>query len=52
LEQRLADIENKLSTATSEDVDIYYKHSQISRELDEVMTQWEEASAELEEVKN
>ena len=51
LEQQLADIEDKLSTATSEDVDIYYKHSQISRELDDVMAQWEQASAELEKVK-
>ena len=52
MEQQLADIEEKLSTATSEDVDIYYKHSQISRELDDVMAQWEQASAELEKVKN
>ena len=51
LEQQLANIEDKLSTATSEDVDIYYKHSQISRELDDVMAQWEQASAELEKVK-
>ena len=51
LEQQLADIEEKLSAATSEDVDIYYKHSQISRELDDVMAQWEQASAELEKVK-
>ena len=51
LEQQLADIEDKLSTATSEDVDIYYKHSQISRELDDVMAQWEQASAELEKAK-
>ena len=51
LEQQLADIEEKLSSATSEDVDIYYKHSQISRDLDDVMAQWEQASAELEKVK-
>ena len=51
LEQQLAEIEDKLSTATSENVDIYYKHSQISRELDDVMAQWEQASAELEKVK-
>ena len=49
LEQQLAEIEDKLSTATSENVDIYYKHSQISRELDDVMAQWETASAELED---
>ena len=52
LEQQLAEIEDKLSTATSENVDIYYKHSQISRELDDVMVQWETASAELEEAKS
>ncbi|MBQ9554690.1 MAG: ABC-F family ATP-binding cassette domain-containing protein [Muribaculaceae bacterium] len=52
LEGQLADIEDKLSTATSEDVDIYYKHSQISRELDGIMAQWEEASDELEKIKN
>ena len=52
LEQQLAEIEDKLSIATSENVDIYYKHSQISRELDDVMAQWETASAELEEAKS
>ena len=52
LEQQLAEIEDKLSTATSENVDIYYKHSQISRELDDVMAQWETASAELEDAKS
>ena len=51
LEQQLADIEEKLSTASSEDLDIYYTHSQISRELDEVMANWETASAELEATK-
>ena len=51
LEQKLAEIESKLSTASSEDLDIYYTHSQISRELDEVMTNWESASAELEKAK-
>ena len=48
LEEQLAAIEDKLSIASSEDPDIYYKHSQISRELDEVMANWETASAELE----
>jgi len=48
LEQQIADIEKQLSTATSENLDIYYKHSQISRELEEVMAQWEQASADLE----
>ena len=52
LEQQLAEIEDKLSTATSEDLDIYYTHSKISRELEEVMTQWEAASNELEKTKN
>ena len=51
LEQQLAEIEDKLSTATSENLDIYYTHSKISRELEEVMAQWEEASAELERVR-
>ena len=52
LEQQLADIEDKLSTATSEDLDIYYSHSKISRELEEVMAQWENAGEELEKAKN
>jgi len=52
LEQKLAEIEDKLSTATSENLDIYYTHSKISRELEEVMAQWEEASAELEKVQS
>ena len=48
LEQQLVEIEDKLSIATSENPDIYYKHSQISRELDDVMADWEQASADLE----
>ena len=48
LEQQIAEIEDKLSTATSEDLDVYYGHSKISRELEEVMAQWEHASTELE----
>ena len=52
LEQKLADIEHQLSTATSENLDIYYTHSQISRELEEVMANWETASEELEKSKN
>ena len=51
LEQRLSDIEDQLSTATSEDLDIYYTHSQINRELEEVLAQWEEAGEELEKAK-
>jgi ATP-binding cassette subfamily F protein 3 len=51
LEQQLVDIEDKLSTATSEDLDIYYSHSKISRELEEVMAQWEKAGEELEKAK-
>ena len=52
LEQRLADIEDQLSTSTSEDLDIYYTHSKISRELEDVMAQWEAAGEELERVNN
>ena len=52
LERQLADIEEKLSTATSEDLDIYYTHSKTSRELEEVMAQWEKAGEELERMKS
>ena len=52
LEQQLADIEDKLSTATSEDLDVYYSHSKISRELEEVMAQWEKAGEELERARS
>lgn len=52
LEQQLAEIEDKLSTATSENLDIYYSHSKISRELEEVMAQWETAGEELEKIKH
>ena len=52
LEQQLAEIEDKLSAATSEDLDIYYSHSKISRELEEVMAQWENAGEELDKVKD
>ena len=50
LEQQIAEIEDKLSNATSEDLDVYYTHSKISRELEEVMAQWEAAGEELEKV--
>jgi len=50
LEQQLSDIEEQLSRATSDNPDIYYKHSKINSELEDVMAQWEEASAELEKV--
>ena len=52
LEQQLADIEDKLSTASTEDLDIYYTHSKVSRELEEVMAQWEAAGEELEKAKS
>ena len=51
LEQQLTEIEDKLAVATSENLDIYYTHSKISRELEEVMAQWEQAGEELEQVK-
>ena len=51
LEQQLAEIEDKLSTASTEDLDVYYTHSKISRELEEVMAQWETAGEELEEAR-
>ena len=52
LEQQLADIEAKLSIASSEDLDVYYTHSKISRELEEVLAQWESAGEELEVARN
>jgi ATP-binding cassette subfamily F protein 3 len=52
LEQQLAEIEDKLSTASTEDLDVYYTHSKISRELEEVMAQWETAGEELEEARS
>ena len=51
LEKQIADIEEKLSVATSENLDIYYRHSQLSRELEQVMADWESAGEELERVK-
>ena len=52
LEQQLADIEEQLTTASSENLDIYYTHSKINRELEEVMAQWEQAGEELERVRS
>ena len=52
LEQQLADIEDQLTTASSENLDIYYTHSKINRELEEVMAQWEQAGEELERVRS
>jgi len=51
LEGQLAQVEQSLEHAASTDLDIYYKHSQLSRELDEVMTQWEQAGQALEEAR-
>jgi len=49
LEEQIAQVEKQLEQASSSDLDIYYKHSQLSRELEDVMAQWEQAGQALEQ---
>lgn len=47
LEGQIAEIEKQLATASSSDLDIYYRHADLNKQLNEVMEQWETASEAL-----
>lgn len=51
LEQQLAEIENKMSTAEGlQDATIFTQHAELKQEIEAVEAQWEEAMAQLEEL--
>ena len=52
LEQQIADIEQRLSTPEgAADSTLFVRHSELQRELDEAMAEWERSSEELELLK-
>lgn len=58
LEQHVNDLENKINCIEQQlaqggevDPDIYNRHSQLNAELEQTMTQWEDAGEELEKIK-
>lgn len=51
LEQQLAEIENRMSTAEGlQDATIFTQHAELKQEIEAVEAQWEEAMAQLEEL--
>jgi ATP-binding cassette subfamily F protein 3 len=51
LEEKIAEIEKSIAQQTSENpVDLYHKHAELSRELEQVMTVWENQNLQLEEL--
>ncbi len=59
LEQQIADteaaiaqIEEMLSQGNASDPEIYTKHAALNQQLEDVMAQWEQASEDLENIKN
>lgn len=58
LEQHVNDLENQINCIEQQlaqggevDPDIYNRHSQLNAELEQTMTQWEDAGEELEKIK-
>ena len=51
-EAEIAEIEEKLSKGNVENSDVFSRHAQLNKTLEDVMTQWEEAIVELEEKKS
>lgn len=52
LEQVVKDIENELQTGTSADPEIYNRHAQANKDLENAMSVWELASIDLEQLTN
>ncbi len=44
LEGKIQEIEDELATGASSDPDIYTRHAQLNKELEDTMVEWEEAS--------
>lgn len=51
LESQINCIEQQLAQGGEVDPDIYNRHSQLNAELEQTMTQWEDAGEELEKIK-
>lgn len=51
LESQINHIEQQLAQGGEVDPDIYNRHSQLNAELEQTMTQWEDAGEELEKIK-
>ena len=51
LENQINYIEQQLAQGGEVDPDIYNRHSQLNAELEQTMTQWEDAGEELEKIK-
>ena len=51
LENQINHIEQQLAQGGEGDPDIYNRHSQLNAELEQTMTQWEDAGEELEKIK-
>lgn len=51
LESQINYIEQQLAQGGEVDPDIYNRHSQLNAELEQTMTQWEDAGEELEKIK-
>jgi ATP-binding cassette subfamily F protein 3 len=51
-ESQIVEIEDRLSKGSSISSEIYSKHAELNEELEKIMTQWEQASNELEALKS
>ena len=52
IEAEIAEIEQKLSSGEAVDPDIYQRHSDLQKKLENAMSVWELACMELEEISN
>ena len=51
-EAAIAEIESQLAQGNASDPEIYTKHATLNSQLEDVMAQWEQASEDLENIKN
>ena len=51
-EAAIADIEAQLAQGNASDSEIYTKHAALNTQLEDIMAQWEQASEDLENLKN
>ncbi len=51
-EAAIAEIESQLAQGNASDPEIYTKHAALNQQLEDVMAQWEQASENLENIKN
>ena len=51
-EAAIAEIERQLSQGNASDPQIFSRHAELNRQLEDVMAEWEQASEDLEETTN